>query len=603
MRKFFAALMALVAAMAVLSYGSGQPPRATFTPQVPSAPRTDGSRVFLDRADMLYKERADSFMIVAGNVKFTKGPMTMTCDSAHYFAESESFDAFGNIVMEQGDTLFIYADELNYRGPEQVCYLYASPGNKVRMINRDVTLETDEFVYDLAINLGYYTVGGVLYDPQNRLVSREGEYDPARKEANFYMDVHLTSEGRTDTLNIYSDTLYYNTVTHIAELTSPSIIVNRRGTIYTTDGLYDTDLDTAVLYRRSTIKTPEGRTMTADSIYYDRATGIGECFGAMVLTDSARHASLAADYGFFNQLTDSAYAVGNLLIKEYGQGDTLYLHGGQLNAYRVIDSTEVAAMPADTVAGTPARAAYFVADTNNVADIWPRVRFYRSDMQGICDSMRVTRSDTTMRMYISPVVWSEERQVYGNIIEIHTNDSTIDEARLPDFGFCSQRIVDDYYDQLSGKEMIARFEGGEMRRLDISGNVEFILFPEEADSTFNKMVTATSSFLTATFRDRTTEYIKMWPETAGKVTPLFMLRRSMLYLPKFKLFEGVRPVSPADVMTVPPAMDALMEAAGRPAQSPRVPVADLSAVQDLSVVPGKSDETGASGEPQPPAAD
>ncbi len=603
MRKFFAALMALVAAMAVLSYGSGQTPRATFTPQVPSAPRTDGSRVFLDRADVLYKERADSFMIVAGNVKFTKGPMTMTCDSAHYFAESESFDAFGNIVMEQGDTLFIYADELNYRGPEQVCYLYASPGNKVRMINRDVTLETDEFVYDLAINLGYYTVGGVLYDPQNRLVSREGEYDPARKEANFYMDVHLTSEGRTDTLNIYSDTLYYNTVTHIAELTSPSIIVNRRGTIYTTDGLYDTDLDTAVLYRRSTIKTPEGRTMTADSIYYDRATGIGECFGAMVLTDSARHASLAADYGFFNQLTDSAYAVGNLLIKEYGQGDTLYLHGGQLNAYRVIDSTEVAAMPADTVAGTPARAAYFVADTNNVADIWPRVRFYRSDMQGICDSMRVTRSDTTMRMYISPVVWSEERQVYGNIIEIHTNDSTIDEARLPDFGFCSQRIVDDYYDQLSGKEMIARFEGGEMRRLDISGNVEFILFPEEADSTFNKMVTATSSFLTATFRDRTTEYIKMWPETAGKVTPLFMLRRSMLYLPKFKLFEGVRPVSPADVMTVPPAMDALMEAAGRPAQSPRVPVADLSAVQDLSVVPGKSDETGASGEPQPPAAD
>lgn len=598
MRKFFAALMALAAAMAVLSYGSGQTPRATFTPQVPTAPRTDNSRVFLDRADVLYKEQPDSFMIVAGDVKFTKGPMTMSCDSAHYFPESESFDAFGNIVMEQGDTLFIYADELNYRGPEQVCYLYASPGNKVRMINRDVTLETDEFIYDLAINLGYYTVGGVLYDQQNRLVSREGEYDPTRKEANFYMDVHLTSNGRSDTLNIYSDTLYYNTVTHIAELTSPSIIVNRRGTIFTTDGLYDTDLDTAVLYRRSTVKTPTGRTMTADSIYYDRATGIGECFGAMVLTDSARQASLAADYGFFNQQTDSAYAVGHLLIKEYSQGDTLYLHGGQLNAYRVIDSTEVAAVPADTLTGEPGREAYFELDTNNVADIWPRVRFYRSDMQGICDSMRVTRSDTTMRMYISPVVWSEERQIYGNIIEIHTNDSTIDEARLPDFGFCSQRIVDDYYDQLSGKEMVARFRDGEMHRLDISGNVEFILFPEEADTTFNKMVTATSSFLTATFEGRTTEYIKMWPETSGKVTPLFMLRRSMLYLPKFKLFEGVRPVSPSDVMTVPAAMDELMESAGRPARAPKVP--EKSNLSDLSDVSDESEKPGA---PEPTTAD
>lgn len=573
MRKLFAALMALVAAMAMLSYGSRQieTPRATFTPQVPTASRDDDSRVFLDRADALYKQRSDSFMIVAGNVKFTKGPMIMTCDSAHYFAESESFDAFGNIVMEQGDTLFIYADELNYRGPEQVCYLYASPGKKVRLINRDVTLETDEFVYDLAINLGYYTVGGVLFDQQNRLASREGEYDPARKEANFYIDVHLTSNGRTDTLNIYSDTLYYNTTTHIAELTSPSVVVNRRGNIYTSDGLYDTDMDTAVLYRRSTVKTAEGRSVTADSIYYDRRTGISECFGTMFLLDSARQASLTADYGFFNQSTDSAYAVGNLLIKEYSQGDTLYLHGGQLNAYRVIDSVEVAAVPADTVLGTPAREAYFLTDTSNVADVWPRVRFYRSDMQGVCDSMRVTSADTTMRMYIAPVVWSEERQIYGNLIEIHMNDSTIDEARLPDFGFCSQRIVDDYYSQISGKEMLAKFEAGELRQLDISGNVEFILFPEENDSTFNKMVTATSSFLTAKFQGRSTEYVKMWPETSGKVTPLFLLRRSMLYLSKFKLFEGVRPVSPADVMTVPAAMDAMMQEAGRPSTSTLAP--------------------------------
>lgn len=584
MRKFFAVLIAIVAAMAVISYGAGQTPaeRATFTPQVPTASRADDSRVFLDRADVLYKERYDSFMIVAGNVKFTKGPMIMTCDSAHYFAASESFDAFGNIVMEQGDTLFIYADELNYRGPEQVCYLYAEPGKKVRLINRDVTLETDEFVYDLAINLGYYTVGGVLFDQQNRLVSREGEYDPARKEANFYLDVHMTSNGRSDTLVIFSDTLHYNTTTHIAELTSPSEIINRRGTIYTSDGLYDTDMDTAVLYRRSTVKTPTGRSVTADSIYYDHRIGIGECFGDMVLLDSARQASLAADYGFFNQMTDSAYAVGNLLIKEYSQGDTLYLHGGQLNAYRVIDSVEVAAVPADTVLGTPAREAYFRTDTSNVADVWPRVRFYRSDMQGVCDSMRVTSADTTMRMYIAPVVWSEERQIFGNLIEIHMNDSTIDEARLPDFGFCSQRIVDDYYSQLSGKEMLAKFEAGELNQLDISGNVEFILFPEESDSTFNKMVTATSSFLTAKFQGRTTEYVKMWPETSGKVTPLFLLRRSMLYLPKFKLFEGVRPVSPADVMVVPPAMDALMQDAGRPASSAQPIGASARKPMDIS---------------------
>lgn len=552
------ALLALSAAAVM----SGRPEPQTpveIKPQVASTPRAGDSRVFLDHADVLHKQQSDSFIIVSRNVRFTKGPMIMDCDSAHFFPDTESFDAFGNIVMQQGDTLFIYADELQYSAPERMAYLFADPGRKVRMINRDVTLETDVFNYDLNTEVGYYTTGGVLYDRQNKLVSLEGEYIPATKDANFYRDVHLTSLGREDTLEIFSDSLFYNTATHIARLMSPSEVINSRGIIYTTDGLYDTDTDTAALYRRSVVHSPEGRDLTADTIYYDRVQGIGECFGSMVMTDSARQASLSADYGFFNQATDSAYATGRLLIKEYSQGDTLYLHGRQINAYRLIDTIIIPSIPADTVNGTPEVPETVRLDTSNVADIWPRVRFYRSDMQGVCDSMRLTSADTTLRMYTHPVVWSEQRQIFGGLIELHMNDSTIDRARLPEYGFTSQQVADDYYDQLAGKEMVATFEGGELRRLDISGNVELIMYAEEADSTFNKMLTAESSFMLALFSGRTTEMIKMWPETTGKTIPLFMVRRSMLFLPKFKLFKGIRPLSPADVMYVPPAMDHLME--------------------------------------------
>lgn len=528
-------------------------------PQVPTTSRKGDSRVFLDHADVLYKQVSDSFMIVSGNVQFTKGPMVMKCDSAHFFPATESFDAFGNISMEQGDTLFIYADELNYDAPQRMAFLYADAGKKVKMINRDVTLETDEFTYDMNTEVGYYTTGGVLYDRQNKLVSYEGEYMPSTKDANFYVDVILTSLGKEDTLVIYSDSLFYNTDSHICTLLSPSEIINKRGTIYTSDGLYDTDLDTAALYRRSVVHTPQGRRLTADTIYYDRMTGLGECFGMMIMTDSARQASLQADYGFFNQATDSAYATGRLLIKEYSKGDTLYLHGKQVNAYRAFDSIPVPAVPADSVNGTPEIPASVRIDTTNIADIWPRVRFYRSDMQGVCDSMRVTGRDTTMRMFIHPVVWSEQRQIFGNLIELHLNDSTIDQARLPNSGFMAQQIADDYYNQLSGKSMIADFENGELKSLYIDGSVEIITYPEENDSTINKLVKAESSFLLARFNKNTTDYIKMWPETTGRVTPLFMVRRSMLFLPKFQLFKGIRPLSPSDVMIIPKAMDELME--------------------------------------------
>ncbi|MDE7468320.1 MAG: hypothetical protein K2M61_08195, partial [Muribaculaceae bacterium] len=57
------------------------------------------------------------------------------------------------------------------------------------------------------------------------------------------------------------------------------------------------------------------------------------------------------------------------------------------------------------------------------------------------------------------------------------------------------------------------------------------------------------------------EFIKMWPNTPGSATPLFLVRRSQLFLPKFRLFKGIRPVSPADVMIIPEAMERLMEEA------------------------------------------
>lgn len=556
-----------------------------IAPRVPTADRASGNRVFLERADVLTKSDNDSFMVLNGNVEFTKGPMFMYCDSAHYYPDTESMNAFGNVRMEQGDTLFVYADELDYNGATELAVLYADPGKKVRLINRDVMLETDEFIYDLYADLGYYNVGGVLTDKQNRLSSHEGEYVPSTKEANFYVNVHLNSRSETDTLDIYTDTLYYNTGSHIAELYSPSEIINARGTIYTREGVYETDSDICNLYDRSTVVTNTNQTLTADTIYYNRRAGYGEARGGMVLTDTAKKVIMTADYGYYNELADSSFATGRALIKEYSEGDTLYLHGRYIETFARHDTVT---FEADTVAGTPAGERI---DTTHVAVIYPRVRFYRSDLQGICDSMRMTEADSTLRMFVNPVIWSENRQIFGNVIELHFNDSTVDRARLPEFGFTAEHIEDEFFNQISGKEMVAFFENSELRHLDISGNVEIIMYPEESDSTINKLVSAQSSFLSADFKGRTTEKIKMWPETTGAATPLFMARKSLFYLAKFKWFEDIRPLSPDDVFIVPDEMEAIMVALGRKPAEPEDRQPEVSDLSGLSDTPDESDKT------------
>ena len=541
--------------------------KGPIRPSIPKANRAAAGRIFLEHADVLHKQDRDSFMVLSGMVHFSKGAMQMYCDSAHYYPTSESMDAFGNVRMQQGDTLFIYADELNYDGLREIAYLYADEGKDVRMINRNVRLNTPEFTYDMVDERGYYTNGGVLTDPQNRLVSVEGEYLPATKEANFYIDVHLHRIDGRDTLDIYSDTMYYDTRTRIAEFYSLTEIISGRGTIHTTEGVYDTRNNQAQLFKHSTVHTDSTSTLTGDTILYDRDRGYGEAFGNVDITDSARQTTLRGAYGYYNRLVDSAFVTGRALAMEYSRGDTLYMHGRYIKSILDIDTirttvTDTIAPPAgspDTVQPQIIKREIVSTDSTHVFTAWPRVRFYRSDMQGLCDSMIFVQRDSTLHLHHHPVVWSDDRQIFGNRIILYLNDSTIDRALLPDFAFTAQHIEDDYYNQLTGKVMEAWFNGGELSRLDVSNSVEAIFYPEEDDSTINKMVNLQTANMRGWFEKRALIRMKTWPESNGRVTPLYLAKRSDLLLSKFQWYGTLRPRDSQDIFNVTEEMDALME--------------------------------------------
>lgn len=507
------------------------PKKSVIRPTIPTTDRHTPGKVFLERADRLtYNQARDSdVQILVGNVLFRKGDMFMYCDSARFNEVTSSLDAFNNVHMEQGDTLFVYGDELYYNGEEELAELRAYPGKKVKLINRDVSLTTDVFFYDLAQDVGYYETGGTLSDNQNILRSLQGYYYPATKDAFFYLNVDLTGPRPNDTLRMYTDSLTYNTDTHIAQLMCQTLIVNKDGEINSTSGFYDTNLGMADLYDRSTVHTRRGNTLTGDTLFYDRNKGYGEAFGNMVLTDSTRKSELRGNYGFYNELTDSAFVTGDALALEYSKADTLYLHGDTISAYTLADSTKV-------------------------TDVFHRVRFFRRDIQGLCDSMSMVERDSILYMYDHPILWNGDKQIVGNVIYVHLNDSTADWARLPESGLVSQHIGEDCYNQLTGADMTAWFNDSTLRRLYVEGNVQVIMFPMENDSTYNKFSFTESSYMDAFFNGNEVERIIMWPNSTGKVTPLYLAKRSSYYLPQFRWYGPLRPMAPDEVFDYPPEM-------------------------------------------------
>lgn len=520
----------------------GQSPLATndtlaIKPTIPSANRHTEGRVFLERADKLLMDEKVSteYQVLIGNVQFRKGDMFMFCDSAHFYEASSSLNAFGNVRMEQGDTLFVYADELDYNGADELATFYGDDINPVRLINKDVELETYTFYYDIASNIGYYDNEGKITDAENQLTSGYGQYSPDTKDAEFREHVVLNDIEEKD-FRMTTETLLYNTGTHIARIISPTTIVTDSATVYSSNGIYNTDMGFSELFDRSLIVTEGGSTLTGDTIYYDQKAGFGEAFGNMVLTDSVRQTMLEGNYGCYFEKQDSAFATNRARILEYSKGDTLYMHGDTIRSYVLHD------------------------DSTHVMTAYPRVRFWRVDIQGLCDSLSFMERDSTLYMHRHPIVWNEARQIFGNVIYVHFNDSTVDWAKLPEFGFTAEHVGEEFYNQLSGKEMLATFVDGNMRRLDVSGNVEVVLLPEESDSTINKIVNSESSFLTANFSagPMQVERIKMWPDVTGTATPLYLAKKSIFYLSNFQWYEALRPKDKDDIFNIPPEMEALL---------------------------------------------
>ena len=189
-----------------LLWAQGQKPQ-----QKPQKKKTKVDLLHADegRADKLARP---DVQVLIGSVKLRHDSMYMYCDSALIYENTNSFEAFNNVRMEQGDTLFIYGDYLYYDGISQLAQLREN----VKMINRNTTLLTDSLNYDRIYDLGYYFEGGTLMDEENVLTSDWGEYSPATKQSVFNHDVKLVNPQ----FILTSDTLKYNTLSKVATILS-----------------------------------------------------------------------------------------------------------------------------------------------------------------------------------------------------------------------------------------------------------------------------------------------------------------------------------------------------------------------------------------------
>ena len=497
----------------VIFYISAQAYTTQKQTQAPKPPAK--KKIELIQAMLLDKRQGFDAQILIDSVILLHDGAYMYCDSAYLDEKTNSFEAFSNILVNQGDTLFLYGDYMYYDGNTKILKVR----DNVRLENKGVTLFTDSLDYDRVMNMGYYFEGGMLVDSLNELTSYWGQYEPGIKIATFSDSVKLVN----DRFVLHSDTLKYNTANKIATILGPSTIVSDSGIIYSTRGWYNTQTEESMLFDRSRIINKQGnRILIGDSIAYNKLQGYGEVFGNMFLQDTLKKIILRGHYGYYNDITRYAMATDSAWCIEYSQKDSLFLHADTLK------------MVSDSI--------------HYQMKAYHGVRFYRTDVQGVCDSMQYNTKDSVLFLYREPVLWNEGQQLTGDTIAIYMNDSTIDWVHMKQYAFAIQQVDSSgHFNQLKGRDLKAFFKEGDLRYILVEGNAESIFYPEEKDGSMTGMNQTESGYLSINMREKKMEKLKIWSKSKNKIIPIPDLTPDQTKLKNFQWFDYLRPLNKDDI--------------------------------------------------------
>ncbi|MDR2038750.1 MAG: class A beta-lactamase, subclass A2 [Bacteroidales bacterium] len=412
-------------------------------------------------------------MRLIDSVVMVHGDITMTCDSAYYFSETNRLDAFSRVHIIKSDGSTVDGDFAKYQGDDSFSEIW---GNVV-LEDQDAIMKTQHLYYDLSTNIAYYVVGADIFNKGNHMVSKKGHYYRDISMFYFKKDVVLNTPDYT----IITDTLNYNVQTKIADFVGPTHVVNEKDTIFCELGWYNTN-DTVALFRKNAWIKSGSTTVNADTLYYESQTGNGRAFSNIVIVDTTNNIILQGQKGAYNNVSEKAWLTDQAMLIMTGEKDSLFMHSDTLRSD--VDTSGFKIMKA-----------------------YNKVKFYSLDMQGMCDSLAMSLQDSVIRMFTLPVIWSQDNQMTAEYIEIETERQKPKQMNLLNKGFIVSQEDTVGFNQIRGKRIVGFFrDDNELFRVKVFGDGEAIYYVKDGED-YTGVNKSSSPDMDITINDRKAEKV------------------------------------------------------------------------------------------------
>lgn len=569
-------------------------------------PKTPVSVDFSDLFEYIQKD-GQTVQKLLGSVELHQDSIFMSCDSAFIFNETDVL-AMGRVIIQQGDSVSVFADSLSYNGATRIADLFG----EVALVNGNQKLFTSELNYDLHTRIATYTKGALLTNDTTQLTSKRGYYFVADDEIFFKDSVQIVDPN----FELRTDTLSYNTRLQMAKFLAPTLIVQDSSRIYTEAGFYDVRNQIAefsqnpqylkgeskatahvirydgarkevtlqgdalfeepdrkatahiLTYKEDTEEIflignaryqSENQVIVADTIAYDQRNETYATRGRSLISDPPR--LMEANRIDYDKEAGLGIATGSVIWQDTSanvsiyceearykeEGEYLQAFGGRGGRPLFISKVEDDSlyMTADTLVAM--KQDTLETDSSRLLLAYRQVRIYKSNLQALCDSAAYSGKDSLFQLFNDPIIWSDTSQFSADTIHIRLAKEGVERIDLFNRALIVNSPDLQYFNQIKGKYIRAFLEEDEIRTMEVEGNAETLYYArDDSEAYLGANKTACSEMLFI-FAEKELKEIKFYKEPTGRFIPMKQADHNALRLDGFRWEYDRRPKSVEDL--------------------------------------------------------
>lgn len=472
--------------------------------------------------------------IISGNVQLRQGNTLFFCDSCVMNNNTNTFEAWGNVHINDADTINIYSNHLRYLSKQRLAYL---DGN-VRLTDGKGTLTTPDLEYNMETNIGIYTHGGKVVNKKSVLTSSEGVYYADLRDIYFKNNVVLKDPG----YDIVTDSLLYNTETQTTRFIAQTTIKDSSGRIIKTkEGFINQQTGQAQFGQRPEIIDGD-ITVRSNTMFFNDSTGISIAEGNAVINNVKEKTTIIAGKVTRNKNDESFLATNKPLMILQQENDSIYVSADTLYMARLSDKFgNKDSVIVDSVKGTKEPKYKESDSTNRYFEAYRNVRVFNDSMQAVCDSMFYSFRDSVFRLYDEPVVWSQKSQITGDTILLFTKNKKADKVEAFENSFMVNELEPGVYNQIKSSRMDGWFLDGSLDSVRAMGFAECIYFLRDEDSAYSGINQSKCDVIDMYFKDKELNKVVFREEVTGTIWPIKQKGPAEMRLENFQWLEERRP--------------------------------------------------------------